>query len=70
MTLKSNAKVEEKLTLGSKNCMRNLVNFDVSSGKSENMHFDVVLLLSIAYKVSAEKYRRIISHDTEERSKL
>ena len=34
------------------------------------MTLDVVLLLSIAYKVSAEKYRRIISHDTEERSKL
>ena len=35
-----------------------------SSGKSENLHFDV-LLLSIAYKVSVKKYRRIISHDTE-----
>ena len=54
MTLKSDAKFEEKLTLGSKNDMRNLVNFNVSSGKSENLHFDV-LLLSIAYKVSAKK---------------
>ena len=50
MTLKSDVKFEEKLTLGSKNDMRNLVNFNVSSGKSGN--FDV-LLLSIAYKVSA-----------------
>ena len=53
MTLKSDAKFEEKLTLGSKNDMRNLVNFNASSGKSENLHFDV-LLLSIAYKVSAK----------------
>ena len=54
MTLKSDAKFEEKLTLGSKNDMRNLVNFNASSGKSENLHFDV-LLLSIAYKVSGKK---------------
>ena len=52
MTLKSNAKSEEKVTLGSKNDMRNLVNFNGSSGKSGNLHFDV-LLLSIAYTVSA-----------------
>ena len=45
-------KFEEKLTLGSKNDMRNLANFDASSGKSGNLHFDV-LLLPIAYKVSA-----------------
>ena len=45
-------KFEEKLTLGSKNDMRNLVNFNASSGKSGNLHFDV-LLLPIAHKVSA-----------------
>ena len=38
MTLKSDAKFEEKLTLGSKNDIRNLVNFNVSSDKSENRH--------------------------------
>ena len=54
MTLKSDVKFEEKLTLGSKNDMRNLVNFNASSGKSENLHFDL-LLLSIAYKVLAKK---------------
>ena len=54
MTLKSDTKFEEKLTLDSKNDMRNLVNFDVSSGKSENLHFDLLLLL-IAYEVSAQK---------------
>ena len=52
MTLKSDAKFEEKPTLGSKNDMRNLVNFNASSSKSGNLHFDV-LLLPIAYKVSA-----------------
>ena len=58
MTLKSDGKFGRKLTLGSKNDMRNLVNFNVSSGKSENLHFNA-LLLSIAYKVSAKNYRRI-----------
>ena len=52
MTLKSDAKFEEKLTLGSKNDMRNLVNYNASSGKSGNLNFDV-LLLPLAHKVSA-----------------
>ena len=50
-------KFEEKLTLGSKNDMRNLVNFNANSGKSENLNFDV-LLLSIAYKVSAKNVQK------------
>ena len=40
---------EKKLTLGSKNDMRNLVNFNASSGKSENLHFDVLLLSKVYY---------------------
>ena len=40
MTLRSDEKFEEKLTLGSENNMRNLVNFDASSGKSVNLHTD------------------------------
>ena len=48
MRVESDAKFEEKLALGFKNDMMNLVNFNASSGKSENSHFDV-LLLSIAY---------------------
>ena len=47
-------KFEEKLTLSSKSNMRNLVNFNVTSGKSESLHFDV-FLFSIAYKVSPKK---------------
>ena len=39
MTLKSDAKFEEKLILVSKNDMRNLMKFSVSSGKSENLYF-------------------------------
>ena len=44
MTLRSDAKFEEKLTLVSKNDMRNLVNFNANSGKSEKFHFDRPLL--------------------------
>ena len=50
MTLKIDAKFAEKLTVGFKSDIRNLVNFNASSGKSENVHFDA-LLLSKAYYV-------------------
>ena len=40
-----------------KNEMTNLVNFNASSDKSENLHFDV-LLLSIVYKVSTKKVQK------------
>ena len=36
MTLKSDAKFEEKLSLGSKNDMRSLVNFYPTNRKSKN----------------------------------
>ena len=45
MTLKNDAKFEEKLTLGSKYDMRNLVNFNASSGKPENLLFDVLQIV-------------------------
>ena len=48
------AKFEEKLTVGSKNDMRHLVNFNVNSGKSEDLYFDVPIF-SIANKVPAKK---------------
>ena len=54
MTLRSDSKFEEKVTCGSENDMRNLVNFIASSGTSENLHFDV-LLLSKVYYVWAKK---------------
>ena len=66
MRVESDAKFEEKLALGFKNDMTNLVNFNAISGKSENLDFDL-LLLSIAYiKFQLKKRRRVISHDTEE----
>ena len=67
MTLKGDAKYEEKLTLGSKNDMRNLVSFNASSGKSENLHFDM-LLLSKVYYVWGRKVQRC--HNTEEWCKI
>ena len=57
MTLESDAKFEKKLAHGFKNSITNLVNFNASTGRSENLHFDV-LLLSILYKPSAKKVRK------------
>ena len=57
MTLQSAAKFEENYLLVLKNDTMNLVNFNESSGKSENLHFDA-LLLSIAYKDSAKKVQK------------
>ena len=54
MTLESDAKFEEKLALGFENDMVTLANFNANSGKSENVHF-YVMLLPIAYKNSAKK---------------
>ena len=69
MTLKSDEKFKEKLTLGSENDMRNLLNFNASDGKSENFHFDV-LLCQQHIKFQLKKYRGIISHNAEKGSKL
>ena len=54
MTIKSDARFEEKLTLGSKNYIKNLMNFNANSGKSKSLQFDV-LLLSKVYYVLAKK---------------
>ena len=43
MTLNNDAKFEKKLALDSKNDMKNMVNFNANSGKSENLHFDGLL---------------------------
>ena len=40
---------EEKLTLGSKDGMMNLVNFNWISGKTKNLNFDVLLLSKVYY---------------------
>ena len=57
MTLKSDAIFKEKLTGGLKNHIRNLVNFHASSHKSENLHFDG-LVLSKAYEGLDQKVQK------------
>ena len=47
MTLKSDPNFEEKLTFYLKNDMSNLMNFNASSGKSENLHFVGLLLVKV-----------------------
>ena len=47
MTLTSYAKFEEKVTLSSKNDMRNLVNFNASREMFENLHFDMLFLSKV-----------------------
>ena len=49
--------LKRRLKFGSKKDMKNLVSFSASSCKSENLHFDV-LLLSIASHVLAEKLQK------------
>ena len=57
MTLKVDAKSKRKLTFGLKNNVRNLVSFHANSGKSENLHFDWILL-SKAFKDLDEKIQK------------
>ena len=47
MTLKSHAKLEEKLSCGLENDIRNLANFHQSTRKSENWDFDGILLSKV-----------------------
>ena len=57
---------KNKLTGGLKNDLRNLANVHASSCKSENLHFDG-LVLPKAYKVLDENVQKsYISHHTEE----
>ena len=57
MTLKGDVKFKGKLSSGLKNDIRNLVYFLVSSRKSENLHFDGLVLCK-AYKVLDEKVQK------------
>ena len=57
MTLKGDAISKEKLTGGLKNDIRNLISFYASSCKSENLHFDGLLLFK-AYKVLDGKVQK------------
>ena len=44
MTLKDDAKFKAKRACGLKTDIRNLINFQAGSRKSENFHFDWILL--------------------------
>ena len=65
MTLKSDRKFEEKLTLNSKNDMRNLVNFNAGS----EVRKICTLMCYFCRKYimfEPKKYRGIMCHNTEE----
>ena len=57
MKLKGQAKFKGKLTRDFKNDIINLVNFHASSRKSDNLHFDGILL-SKAHKDLDEKVQK------------
>ena len=57
MTLKGDKIFKETLTGDLKNDIRNLINFHASSRKSENLHFDG-LVLPKTYKVLDEKVQK------------
>ena len=56
--------------LVSKNDSRNLVNFNASSGKSGNVHFDVLLLSKEYYVWAKKEYIRVTCHNSEESCKI
>ena len=54
MTMNGVTKFKGKLTCGLKNDIRNLINFHASSRKSENVHFDRILLVKAYKKLDAK----------------
>ena len=69
MTLKSDAKFEEKLTCCLENDRRNFANFHQSTRKCQNWNFNKILL-SKYILFELQKYRGVIFHDTEELCKF
>ena len=57
MTLKNDKKSEEELTCRFKIDIRNLANFDLSTRKSQNLHFSGLLLIKV-YNFRAKKVQR------------
>ena len=58
LALKSDAKLKEKLTLGSKNDMRNLVNFHPTTQKSKNFTLMGYFCPNKLYEVWAKKIQK------------
>ena len=65
LSLKSDAKFKEKLTCGFKCDMSNLVNFHLITLKSENF-FSMDSFCPKYTWFELQKYRAVISHDTEQ----
>ena len=65
MTLKSNVKFKEKLTCGFKYDMKDLVNFDPTTQKSESFT-SMRYFCSNYMRFELKKYRGFIFHDTEQ----
>ena len=61
MTQKGDAKFKGKLNPGLKNDIRNLVNFHASSRKSENLHFDGLLLLNANRALDGKAQKSCVS---------
>ena len=65
MTLKNNANFEEKLTLGSKNDIKNLVSSHAMTQESKN--FTLMRYFCPKYlRFELKKYRGVIFHDTKQ----
>ena len=64
MTMKSDAKFEEKLTLGFKNDMKNLVNFHPTTQKSKNFTL-MGYFCPKNMRFELKQYKGVIFHDTE-----
>ena len=60
MTRKKDPNFEEQLTFCLKNDMINLVNFNPSCGKSENLHFDRLILNKVGYVCAKEIQRKYV----------
>ena len=73
MTLKGDANFKGKLACGLKNNIRNLVTFHPSSWKSENLHFDWILLskhIKFKWKNTEELCFMTLKSDTKFEEKL
>ena len=68
MTLKSDAKFEEKLACGLENDMMNLANFHQSIWKCQNYDFDGIILSKVENELKI--YRGVMCNDTEKWCKI
>ena len=60
--LKCDVKFKGKMTCGSKNDIRNLVNFHASSRKSVNFHFDWILLFKACKDLDEKVQKFYVSY--------